>query len=238
MFICFWAIWMGCWATIVSIFETIQPYRHLKPLYSCIKQTLIWDGWVSSTRQIASIIDCLTYLLLVILRPVSAKKVKSWWRIGNRTLCWCSFTRGVVLSPAVIPIGLTVTWRKLTGAGIIAGALIGATLGASWALTSFIQRSLTILMFPYERHVGMDDWMLENIRYAVQAQHIFRERSWLSLGRSYQHPKPSRAVLRRVQWIDGATLFRNHNRCRILNELSRPLLRAMLPRTQILPLPM
>ncbi|KJA22107.1 hypothetical protein HYPSUDRAFT_139584 [Hypholoma sublateritium FD-334 SS-4] len=62
MFICFWAIWMGCWATIVGVFS----------------------------RRSQS---------------------------------------GVVLSPAVIPIGLTVTWRKLTGAGIIAGALIGATLG-------------------------------------------------------------------------------------------------------------
>jgi len=39
------------------------------------------------------------------------------------------FNKGVVLSPAVIPIALTVTWRKLTSAGILAGAPIGVSLG-------------------------------------------------------------------------------------------------------------
>ncbi|OCH90106.1 hypothetical protein OBBRIDRAFT_812877 [Obba rivulosa] len=36
---------------------------------------------------------------------------------------------GVVLSPAVIPIALTVTWSKLTRAAVFAGCIIGAVLG-------------------------------------------------------------------------------------------------------------
>lgn len=39
------------------------------------------------------------------------------------------FCRGVVLSPAVIPIALTVTWSKLTRAGVFSGCIIGAVLG-------------------------------------------------------------------------------------------------------------
>lgn len=81
--------------------------------------------------------------------------------------------RGVVLSPAVIPIALTVTWRKLTGAGIIAGALIGATLGAP--RSSPIQWLFTTLTFPCHRHVGVDDRMLEDIRYSSHAQHVYRD---------------------------------------------------------------
>ncbi|PPQ80063.1 hypothetical protein CVT25_001492 [Psilocybe cyanescens] len=67
MFICFWAVWMGCWATILHK--------------------------------------------------------------ANIDLGWLFYVQGVVLSPAVIPIALTVTWRKLTSAGILAGALTGATFG-------------------------------------------------------------------------------------------------------------
>jgi hypothetical protein len=66
-FICFWAVWMGCWATIL---HKVQ-------------------------------ID----------------------------LGWLFYVQGVVLSPAVIPIALTVTWRKLTRAGVLCGALVGAVLG-------------------------------------------------------------------------------------------------------------
>lgn len=40
-----------------------------------------------------------------------------------------------MLSPAVIPIGLTVSWRKLTGASVLAGAIIGAVLGmTAWMI--------------------------------------------------------------------------------------------------------
>ncbi|KAF4568409.1 hypothetical protein EYR36_010420 [Pleurotus pulmonarius] len=42
---------------------------------------------------------------------------------------------GVVLSPAVIPIALTVSWSKLTRAGVLSGALIGAILGmTAWMI--------------------------------------------------------------------------------------------------------
>ncbi|KAI0776597.1 Na+/solute symporter [Trametes elegans] len=66
-FICFWAVWSGCWATILH----------------------------------KASID----------------------------LGWLFYVQGVVLSPAVIPIGLTVTWSKLTRAGVFSGCIIGAVLG-------------------------------------------------------------------------------------------------------------
>jgi len=37
--------------------------------------------------------------------------------------------RGVVLSPAVIPIILTIWWSKLTRAGLLCGSIFGAILG-------------------------------------------------------------------------------------------------------------
>ncbi|KAI0742221.1 Na+/solute symporter [Daedaleopsis nitida] len=66
-FICFWAVWAGCWSTILH----------------------------------KASID----------------------------LGWLFYVQGVVLSPAVIPIALTVTWSKLTRAGVFCGCLIGAVLG-------------------------------------------------------------------------------------------------------------
>ncbi|KAI0820483.1 Na+/solute symporter [Trametes gibbosa] len=66
-FICFWAVWAGCWATILH----------------------------------KASID----------------------------LGWLFYVQGVVLSPAVIPIALTVTWSRLTRAGVFAGCLGGAVLG-------------------------------------------------------------------------------------------------------------
>ncbi|KAI0324815.1 Na+/solute symporter [Cubamyces sp. BRFM 1775] len=66
-FICFWAVWAGCWSTILH----------------------------------KASID----------------------------LGWLFYVQGVVLSPAVIPIALTVTWSKLTRAGVFAGSLSGAVLG-------------------------------------------------------------------------------------------------------------
>ncbi|OSC96798.1 Na+/solute symporter [Trametes coccinea BRFM310] len=66
-FICFWAIWAGCWSTILH----------------------------------KASID----------------------------LGWLFYVQGVVLSPAVVPIALTVTWSKLTRAGVFAGSISGAVLG-------------------------------------------------------------------------------------------------------------
>ncbi|KAH9916600.1 Na+/solute symporter [Epithele typhae] len=66
-FICFWAVWAGCWATILN----------------------------------KASID----------------------------LGWLFYVQGVVLSPAVIPIALTVSWSKLTRAAVFAGCIGGAVLG-------------------------------------------------------------------------------------------------------------
>ncbi|KAJ2992755.1 hypothetical protein NUW54_g7859 [Trametes sanguinea] len=66
-FICFWAVWAGCWSTILN----------------------------------KASID----------------------------LGWLFYVQGVVLSPAVVPIALTVTWSKLTRAGVFAGSISGAVLG-------------------------------------------------------------------------------------------------------------
>ncbi|KAG1744489.1 Na+/solute symporter, partial [Suillus lakei] len=90
-FICFWAVWMGCWATILHA--------------------------------------------------------------GNIDLGWLYYVQGSVLSPAVIPIGLTVSWSKLTKAGIFCGAIGGAFLGmlawmiGCWKL--YGQINITNLAQPY-----------------------------------------------------------------------------------------
>ncbi|KII84039.1 hypothetical protein PLICRDRAFT_57869 [Plicaturopsis crispa FD-325 SS-3] len=90
-FICFWAVWMGCWATILN----------------------------------KASID----------------------------LGWLFYFQGVILSPAVIPIALTVSWRKLTRAGVFCGAIIGATLGmlawmiSCWKIYGVI--NITNLAEPY-----------------------------------------------------------------------------------------
>ncbi|KAL4245421.1 Urea active transporter [Abortiporus biennis] len=56
----------------------------------------------------------------------------AWATILNKAsidLSWLFYVQGVVLSPAVIPIGLTVTWSKLSKAGVFCGCIIGAVLG-------------------------------------------------------------------------------------------------------------
>ncbi|KIJ61249.1 hypothetical protein HYDPIDRAFT_159840 [Hydnomerulius pinastri MD-312] len=83
-FICFWAVWMGCWASILNAAS-------------------INLGWV---RHI------FPWLLKISPHIIST-----------------SFSMGVILSPAVIPIALTVSWSKLTRAGVFCGAIGGAVLG-------------------------------------------------------------------------------------------------------------
>lgn len=82
--ICAWAIWMGCWATIL--------------------------------HQV------------------------------NIDLGWMYYVQGIVLSPAVIPIILTVWWSKLTRAGLLCGSIIGAILGMlAWMIGCWkINGSITI----------------------------------------------------------------------------------------------
>ncbi|KAK0201054.1 Na+/solute symporter [Desarmillaria ectypa] len=90
-FICFWAVWMGCWAVILN---------------------------------------------------------KAGVDLG-----WLFYVQGVILSPAVIPIVLTVTWRKLTAIAVCLGAILGAILGlmawiiGCWKIYGVI--SITNLAKPY-----------------------------------------------------------------------------------------
>ncbi|KAF8430598.1 hypothetical protein L210DRAFT_3651726 [Boletus edulis BED1] len=90
-FICFWAVWMGCWASILNA--------------------------------------------------------------GNINLGWLYYVQGVVLSPAVIPITLTISWSKLTRAGIFCGAIGGGILGMlAWmvaCLKIYGQINITNLADPY-----------------------------------------------------------------------------------------
>ncbi|KAG2081467.1 putative urea transporter [Suillus cothurnatus] len=76
--ICAWAIWMGCWATIVNTFFQLLMEN----------------------------------VLICVAAPSSEHR-----------------SGGIVLSPAVIPIILTVWWSKLTRTGLLCGSIIGAILG-------------------------------------------------------------------------------------------------------------
>ncbi|THH28092.1 hypothetical protein EUX98_g6098 [Antrodiella citrinella] len=90
-FICFWAVWMGAWATILH----------------------------------KASID----------------------------LGWLFYVQGVVLSPAVVPIGLTVTWAKLTRAGVFMGSIVGAVMGMlAWMIGCwkiYGEINITNLALPY-----------------------------------------------------------------------------------------
>ncbi|VDB88654.1 unnamed protein product [Peniophora sp. CBMAI 1063] len=55
-----------------------------------------------------------------------------WAIILNKAgidLGWLFYVQGVLLSPAVIPIALTICWSKLTTAGVLCGSIAGAILG-------------------------------------------------------------------------------------------------------------
>ncbi|KAI0071512.1 Na+/solute symporter [Panus rudis PR-1116 ss-1] len=66
-FICFWAVWMGAWSTILHK--------------------------------------------------------------GSIDLGWLFYVQGVILSPSVVPIGLAVTWSKLTRTAVFCGCITGEVLG-------------------------------------------------------------------------------------------------------------
>ncbi|EPS92763.1 hypothetical protein FOMPIDRAFT_1137344 [Fomitopsis schrenkii] len=56
----------------------------------------------------------------------------AWATILNAAtidLGWLFYVQGVILSPAVIPIALTVTWSKLSRTAVVSGSVIGAILG-------------------------------------------------------------------------------------------------------------
>ncbi|KAA1474203.1 Na+/solute symporter [Dentipellis sp. KUC8613] len=79
-----------------------------------------------------------------------------WAVILNKAkidLGWLFYVQGVALSPAVIPIGLTVTWSRLSRAGVFAGTLGGLVTGmlawmiGCWKIYGSI--NITNLALPY-----------------------------------------------------------------------------------------
>ncbi|KAJ3800126.1 Na+/solute symporter [Lentinula aff. detonsa] len=62
----------------------------------------------------------------------------AWAVILNRAgvdLGWLFYVQGVVLSPAVIPVALTVSWGKLSKPAVILGPVLGAICGmAAWMI--------------------------------------------------------------------------------------------------------
>lgn len=80
----------------------------------------------------------------------------AWATILNAAgvdLGWLFYVQGVVLSPAVIPIALTVAWSKLTRAAVLSGSIVGAILGMlAWMVSCWkIYGSITVanLAEPY-----------------------------------------------------------------------------------------
>jgi len=77
---------------------------------------------------------------------------------ANIDLGWLFYVQGIFLSPAVIPIALTVTWRKLTKAAVLWGSLVGtifAMLGwfiGCWKIYGSI--NITNLALPYNAVTG------------------------------------------------------------------------------------
>jgi len=80
----------------------------------------------------------------------------AWAVILNKVgvdLGWLFYVQGVVLSPAVIPIALTVSWSKLTKPAVILGPVLGAILGMTawmigcWKILGSI--NITNLANPY-----------------------------------------------------------------------------------------
>jgi hypothetical protein len=114
----FWAIWMGAWSTIVG--HCLNLAAPKTEVQSQLNKASIDLGWVSFMvnlhfeRLLKSCYSSSTYSKLsIISRSMNLK-------IG---------IRGAVLSPAVIPVALTVGWSKLTAAGVLCGSIIGAILG-------------------------------------------------------------------------------------------------------------
>ncbi|GBE87221.1 Urea active transporter [Sparassis crispa] len=82
--------------------------------------------------------------------------IGAWATILNAAtinLGWLFYVEGLLLSPVVFPIGLTVTWSKLTGAGVICGTIIGAILSMlAWMISCwkiFGTINVTNLAEPY-----------------------------------------------------------------------------------------
>ncbi|KAJ4481149.1 solute symporter family transporter [Lentinula aciculospora] len=107
----------------------------------------------------------------------------AWAVILNKVgvdLGWLFYVQGVVLSPAVIPVALTVSWSKLTKPAVILGPILGAILGmAAWMVGclqilgsinisnlanpySAVCSGLTGLLFSGVITVGLSLWQPDN----------------------------------------------------------------------------
>lgn len=110
-----------------------------------------------------------------------------------------SYFRGVVLSPAVIPIALTVTWSGLTRAGVFTGCISGAVLGMlAWMIgcLKIYGTSLRCYIMPSVNGIN------ESCKF----------------DRGDQRPESGRAVLRRVQRFDGTAVLRGPHGGRIVGK--------------------
>ena len=103
--------------------------------------------------------------------------------------------RGVVLSPAVIPIALTVTWSKLTRAGVFCGCIGGAVLGMlAWMFGCWI-----IFGASYSFSLSTSRMLTFNgLNRGVR--------------RGDQRPEPRTAILGSLQRPDRPTVLRPHHR--------------------------
>ncbi|EIN11217.1 hypothetical protein PUNSTDRAFT_141660 [Punctularia strigosozonata HHB-11173 SS5] len=80
----------------------------------------------------------------------------AWSAILNRAsidLGWLYYVQGAVLSPAVIPVALTVGWSRLTATGVLWGSIVGAILAVlAWmigCLKIYGSINITNLALPY-----------------------------------------------------------------------------------------
>lgn len=169
-FICFWAVWMGEYMVVYrcnhalltldtlfvqvlgqwSYVPTISHWCDCRRCLSSVAQQSWSRSWMgigfSSHLQVMYFWSLPS---LVVLCPVCRL-----WILATITFDE-SFYRGVVLSPAVIPIALTVSWSKLTKPAVILGPLLGAILGMTawmvgcWKIFGALTSSISIK--PFER---------------------------------------------------------------------------------------
>lgn len=152
---------MGCWATIVRLLFCVN--------FKWLTDRTFWFNLEASQSEHWSWMGMpmpayWKYKLTSFLQLFYVQLVKPYCVPHSIVSHHCIFLhRGVVLSPAVIPIGLTVTWKKLSKAGVLLGPLIGATLGESHPcsrLWNYVSNFIYLL-----RHVSVAYRLLEDIRF-------------------------------------------------------------------------
>lgn len=128
-----------------------------------------------------------------------------------------SYFRGVVLSPAVIPIALTVTWSGLTRAGVFTGCISGAVLG----MLAWMIGCLKI----YGTSLCCD--IMPNLQKINEIG---------TFGRGDQRPESGRAILR-GELVSESTKRDTEKALtrRLVGLRSRPLYPSRRPRPQVRP---